>query len=151
MIYNNPVAVVRNKFQGFLGNLPTRKLFGVLLGGLLKKPFFIVLTITVPHTKISSCIAGVGEKTAPVTRWTKYRKGTVYRQTPRGDTQTYPVRGGEVLAAMLDARLIGNHLINLISSQAAVCSTDRPHRVRVCRKGFLMPSPTPTQGRQGQG
>jgi hypothetical protein len=50
MIYNKPVAVVRNKFKGFLGNLPTRKLFGVLLGGLLKKPFFIVLTITVPHT-----------------------------------------------------------------------------------------------------
>jgi hypothetical protein len=149
MIYNNPVAVVRNKFRG-LRKLSLPVLQGNDRGGYLR-PFFIVSTVIVPHTKISSCIAGVGEKTAPVTRWTKYRKGTVYRQTPRGDTQTYPVRGGEVLAAMLDARLIGNHLINLISSQAAVCSTDRPHRVRVCRKGFLMPSPTPTQGRQGQG
>jgi len=147
MIY--PIAVVCN-YLSLLRNL-SAQLFGTHYQRGYLRGFFNFLTVIVPHTKISSCIAGVGEKTAPVTRWTKYRKGTVYRQTPRGDTQTYPVRGGEVLAAMLDARLIGNHLINLISSQAAVCSTDRPHRVRVCRKGFLMPSPTPTQGRQGQG
>lgn len=52
MIYNKPVAVVRNKFRG-LRKLSLPVYQGYDRGGYLR-PFFIVLTITVPHTKIST-------------------------------------------------------------------------------------------------